>query len=137
MMAPRFCTAVNCIDGRTQLPLIKWLSKRFDVEHVDLVTDAGVVKVLSHDPDWGEAMSIYKRIDVSIKAHDSRGIAIVAHHDCAGNPVSDEEQINQLQVCLENLAARYPVLETLALWIDDCWNVHEIARRLPAGLDSQ
>lgn len=105
------------------------------MEHVDLVTEAGVVKILAHDPESLEAYSIYKRIDFAIKAHNSSGIATVAYHDCAGNPVSEEQQIKQLQDGLEILAARYPVLETLALWIDERWDVHEISRRSPARTD--
>ena len=52
-------TAVNCIDRRTQLPHIHWLSTRFEVEQVDLVTKAGPVKALAIDLESSEAMSIY------------------------------------------------------------------------------
>ena len=130
-MTTTFCTAINCIDGRTQLPLIKWLSKTWDIEHVDLVTEAGAVKVLANAPESSEAESIYRRVEVSIRAHDSRAIAIAAHHDCAGNPVPDEQQIDQLKSCLDILAKRYPDLEALALWVDDSWAVHEMAGRSP------
>jgi hypothetical protein len=130
-MTATFCTAINCIDGRTQLPLITWLSKRLDVENVDLVTEAGVVKVLALGPESSEAESIYRRVDLSIRAHDSHSVAIVAHHDCAGNSAPDEEQIKQLARCLDILTKRYPDLETLALWVDESWTVHEIAGRLP------
>jgi hypothetical protein len=126
-----FCTAVNCIDGRTQLPVIHWLSKRFDVEQVDLITEVSPVRVLDLDPGSNESISIYKRVDVSIRAHDSRGLAIVAHHDCAGNPAPDEAQIDQLEASLDRLAKRYPHLETLALWVDEHFAIHEIARRSP------
>jgi hypothetical protein len=91
-MDTTFCTAVNCIDGRTQLPIINWLSTRFDVEQVDLITEVSPVKELVLDSESAMAASINKRVDVSIRAHDSRGLAIVAHNDCAGNPVPDEEQ---------------------------------------------
>lgn len=130
-MQPTFCTAINCIDGRTQLPVIQWLSDRFGVNQVDLVTEPGVVRVLAHDPESDEATSICKRVDVSIRAHDSRGLAIVAHHDCAGNPVADDEQINQLAVSLDRLAKRYPHMALLALWVDRDWAVHEIAHLNP------
>lgn len=72
-MATTFCTAKNCIDGRTQLPVINWLSQRFDVEQVDLITEVSLVRVLALDPGSSEAMSICRQVDVSIQAHNSRG----------------------------------------------------------------
>jgi len=36
-----FYTAINCMDGRVQLPVITYLQKRFGVEHVDSITAAG------------------------------------------------------------------------------------------------
>ena len=35
--ASSFCTAVTCIDGRVQLPVIHYLTRRFHVEFVDIV----------------------------------------------------------------------------------------------------
>ena len=37
----RFCTVINYIDGRVQLPVIRYLQKRFDAEYVDSITEAG------------------------------------------------------------------------------------------------
>ena len=82
--ASSFCTAVTCIDGRVQLPVIHYLTRRFHVEFVDIVSDTGPVGALAHDPNSERAGSMYRRIDVSIDAHTSQGLAIVAHHDCAG-----------------------------------------------------
>ena len=120
-----FCTVVNCIDGRVQLPVIAYLKNRFDVSYVDVVTVAGPVGVLSQSPESGDAMSIFQRVDVSIGAHLSKGIAIVAHHDCAGNPLPDSEQRRQLQLSLEILSMRYPELEVIGLWLDSNWAVRE------------
>ena len=36
-----FCTAVNCMDGRVQLPVTSYLQERFNVEHVDSITEPG------------------------------------------------------------------------------------------------
>jgi hypothetical protein len=35
-----FCTAINCMDGRVQLPTITFLKKHFGIEHVDCITEA-------------------------------------------------------------------------------------------------
>ena len=42
----KFATAVNCMEGRTQLPVIAYLKKKFEVDYVDMVTEAGPVKIL-------------------------------------------------------------------------------------------
>lgn len=118
-----FCTAINCMDGRTQLPVIGYLQERFGVEYVDAVTEPGPVGILSSQPDSDAAQSIYRRVDISINAHQSVGIAVVAHHDCAGNPVPEEEQKKQLQASVRVLADRYPQMEVIALWVGDTWTV--------------
>lgn len=121
-----FCTVINCIDGRVQIPVIAYLQNRFGVEYVDVVTEAGPVGVLSQRSESLDAKSIYRRVEVSILAHFSQGIAVVAHHDCAGNPVSDSEQKQQLRICLEILLQRFPQLKVVGLWLDQNWTVHEI-----------
>jgi carbonic anhydrase len=120
-----YCTVINCIDGRVQLPVIAYLQNRYGVEYVDVVTEAGPVGVLSHRYESREAQSIFRRIEVSLQAHSSKGIAIVAHHDCAGNPIPDSEQKLQLQTCLELLSRRYRRLEIVGLWLDQNWAVHQ------------
>ena len=37
----RFCTAVNCMDGRVQRPVHKYMSSFFMADHVDQVTEVG------------------------------------------------------------------------------------------------
>jgi hypothetical protein len=120
-----FCTVICCIDGRVQLPVITYLQNRFGVDYVDNVTEAGPVGVLTQLPNSRSAKSIFQRVDLSVNVHSSTGIAIVAHHDCAGNPIPDSDQILQLQTCLETLSKRYPQLEVVGLWLDQNWAVYQ------------
>jgi hypothetical protein len=120
-----FCTAISCIDGRIQLPVIAYLQNRFGVDYVDNVTEAGPVGILSGSYESTDAVSIFKRIEVSVQAHASLGIAIVAHHDCAGNSISDSEQIQQIYKCLKILSNQFSQLEVIGLWLDESWKVHE------------
>jgi hypothetical protein len=106
------------MDGRIQLPVIAYLQARFGAEYVDNVTEAGPAGVLIKHLESGNAESIFRRVDISIRAHASKGIAIVAHHDCAGNPVPDSEQVLQIQLCIEILSERYPKVEVVGLWLD-------------------
>jgi hypothetical protein len=82
--------------------------------------------VIVDEANQAPAKSIYRLIDISINAHGSRSLAIVAHHDCAGNPVPDPEQIKQIKVSRKYLAQNYPQLEVIGLWLDEKWKVHEI-----------
>ena len=120
-----FSTVINCMDGRVQMPVINHLQKRYGVDYVDVVTEAGPVGLLSQHPGSREALSVFRRVEVSIEAHSSKQIAIVAHSDCAGNPVPDSEQKQQIYSCLEILARRYPHMELLGLWLDQDWRIHE------------
>ena len=121
-----FCTAVNCMDGRVQRPVIDYLSELFCVEHVDVVTEAGPVAVLASDPESDRSKSIYQRIDVSVSVHGSKGIGIIAHHDCAGNPKRKGGQMEDIQESVSVLQSRYPDLPVFALWVDENWSVAEV-----------
>ena len=124
--ASSFCTAVNCIDGRVQLPVIQYLTRWFHVDFVDIVSDTGPVGILAHDPDCERAGAIYRRIDVSRDAHKSHGLAIVAHHDCAGNRKSYEGQIQDLHASAATLRLRYETVPVLALWVGNDWTVTHV-----------
>jgi hypothetical protein len=121
-----FCTAINCMDGRTQLTVINYLQKRFKAIHVDMITEPGPTKILAEGADAAAVSSIQRRIDISIKRHQTCGMAIVGHEDCGGNPVDKPLQITQLQAARKFLQETYPDLESIALWIDLTGNVEEV-----------
>lgn len=125
-MKETFYTAINCMDGRVQLPAINYLKARFGVDYVDSITEAGPVLYLAEKTDSVQTKSILRRTDISIKNHKSKGIAIVAHYDCAGNPADEEKQSNQLISAVNFLAERYPSVEITGLWVDSNWSVTEI-----------
>jgi hypothetical protein len=122
----KFCTAVNCMDGRVQLPVISYLKKRFEAVYIDVVTEPGPIKILADENDLQTIESIIGRISISIEKHGSAGVAIVGHHDCAGNPASRQEQAVQLEKARKLLSARFPGTEIIKLWVDKKWKVDEI-----------
>ncbi len=118
-----FYTAVNCMDGRVQLPVIEYLMARHGVRHVDMITEPGPVRILADDEE--SSRSIEKRISISLEAHGSAGVVVVAHADCAGNPLGREAQLGQLRKAVSKLAERFPGVPVRGLWVGADWEVEE------------
>ncbi len=124
-----FCTVINCIDGRTQLPVIHHLQQRFGVEHVDLVTEAGPNLILCEQENETTVQSILSRVRISIEHHASVAVAVAGHHGCAGNPSTPEEQLLHIQKATEFLTRELAGMEVVGLWVDEEWQVHEVPSR--------
>ena len=122
----RFCTVINCVDGRVQLPVIKYLQQRFNADYVDSITEAGPNLILSEDENTIAAQGIFNKLEISVNKHQSVGFAIVAHHDCAGNPAPRDKQTKQVQKAVELIRQKYEDMEIIGLWVDENWEVHEI-----------
>jgi hypothetical protein len=76
MNVPTYATAVNCIDGRVQIPVIKYLRAQYGVDYVDMVTEPGAVAVIAEHRDIVAVESIKRRVDVSKMRHASKVLAI-------------------------------------------------------------
>jgi len=74
----RFGTAINCMDGRTQIPVIEWMRKRHGVSYVDMITEPGVDAVLAANDDAQTIESIKREVGISTEKHGSRIIAVVS-----------------------------------------------------------
>lgn len=113
----RFAAVINCMDGRIQTRTIDQLMTRFGARHIDNITTTGAVKHLDGAVDaTGEGL--LQSVAVSIDAHGTSQVAVVAHSDCAGNPVPDSEQKIQLRNAVAVVADRFPELEVIALFFD-------------------
>ena len=114
------------MDGRVQLPVINYVQERFDAEYVDTITEPGPNRILAEQNDEVVIASILKRLDISLEKHSSVGVAVVGHHDCAGNPTSQEAQIAHIRKAVRFLRQRYANTEIVGLWVDENWQVHEV-----------
>ncbi|UCD76542.1 MAG: hypothetical protein JSV91_06375 [Phycisphaerales bacterium] len=121
-----FCTAINCMDGRVQIPVINYLRKRCGAKYVDSVTEAGPNGVLAGETNLAAIASIMDRVRISVHQHESRKIAVVGHHDCAGNPMGREFQDRQTRAAVKMVKSRFPECEVFGLWVDERWNVREL-----------
>ncbi len=114
------------MDGRVQVPVILHLLDRFGVEYIDTITEAGIVRYLSDETESPQTDSTMHSILISIEKHGSRQIAVVAHDDCAGNPIPAETQQDQVRMSVTRLKERFPHCEILGLWVDEDLQVQEI-----------
>lgn len=121
-----FCAVINCMDGRTQLPVIHFLMQRFNVQYVDMLTDAGPLGILANDPDSPRSQAFFERVNTVIHAHDVKELAIAGHWDCRGNPVPKEKQLEQQRAVVQRFREHFPQLTIIGLWVDEAEQVQEI-----------
>jgi carbonic anhydrase len=114
------------MDGRVQLPVIEYLQTRFRVDYVDSITEAGPNGILAREAPAATVRSVFERVRVSVEHHTSVGIAVVGHHDCAGNPVERQQQLEDIRAARRVVRERFGDLPVVGLWVDERWDVHEV-----------
>ena len=114
----KFATAINCMDGRTQLPVFEYLKDNFAVDFVDMITEPGPNKILADDKDKTLVNSIRRRVEISVNKHQSKIIAVVGHYDCAGNPADKDEQEKQISIAINRIKQWNLGVELIGLWVD-------------------
>jgi carbonic anhydrase len=113
----RFAAVITCMDGRIQTRTIDQVMTRFGVRYVDNITSTGAVQHLDgHVTATGEGL--LQSLSVSVNAHGTQQVALVAHSGCAGNPVPDDTQKDQLRRARSMVTERFPELEVIALFFD-------------------
>jgi hypothetical protein len=115
------------MDGRVQEPVIAWLKEEHGVDYVDSITEPGPIRMLGDGTDPQAVDSMRRRVDISVNQHGSRAIEIVAHYDCAGNPVGKDEQMRQLAASIRAVEAWDFKVPVRGVWVDDQWQVHRVA----------
>lgn len=134
MATGTFATAIGCIDGRTTSATTDWLKQFLHVDYVDLITEAGPDKFLLH-AEPGLIQAVRRKVLVSLTAHRSPVIAIAAHDDCAGNPVSESEHKAQIEECVNLIASWNLGVRVLGLWVNNSWQVELVYERDARPID--
>lgn len=125
MSEAMFACVINCMDGRTQEPVLQFLKEKLGVTYVDAVTEPGPIRYLAEgDSPWVD--NIRACCDVSVVKHHARAIGIVGHYDCAGNPLEKGIQVDQIYKSVQRVRSWYPSVPIYGLWVDDAWHVNEI-----------
>jgi len=124
-MTHRFGTAINCIDGRVQAPVARWLQERYHLDFVDLITEPGADKALATGTPEALA-SIRAKVEISVGRHGSSVVAVAGHDDCASNPVSAAEHHQHLRAAVRALRLMNIPTTIVGLWVDEQWQVCEV-----------
>jgi len=122
-----FVTAINCMDGRVQDAVKNYMQKNYGVDFVDAITEPGPNKILAESSNAPIIENIKKRVAISVEKHGSKVVAIVGHHDCAGNPVAKEEQINHLKEAKKVVEGFGFPVEVILLYVEGDWTTVEPA----------
>ena len=125
MSHKKFVTAINCMDGRTQEPLINWAKEKFGADYIDMINEPGPDKVLLTD-DKNFFNYTLKKIKISTEKHGSKLLIIVGHYDCAGNPVSKEEHINFVKESIKTVKTLLSGIDIIGIYINENWEVEEL-----------
>ena len=120
-MKYKFATAINCIDGRVQKPVIDFVRRKFSFDYVDMITEPGPDKILSENKKSGIIKWIRGHAEVSIEKHKSKAIVVIGHYDCAGNPVNEETHRMQIKKAVQNVDNWNLGVSVFGLWLDRDW----------------
>lgn len=121
-----FATAISCMDGRVQIPVIEYIKQNYRVDYVDMITEPGPNKILADNDDKTVLTSIKKRVLISLDRHKSKLIFVVGHHDCAGNPADKETQLTQIILAVNAIKFWTLDAKILGLWVDENWRVCDV-----------
>ncbi len=121
-----FATAVNCIDGRAQMPVISYIKSKLNVQYVDMITEAGTVKYFDDPGNPRMEEAIKKSVMVSVEAHKSSNVFVIAHADCAGNPVDTTVQKQQALQAKSKMESWGLPIKVFSLWVNENWQVEEV-----------
>ncbi|MDD4901745.1 MAG: hypothetical protein PHE24_01275 [Patescibacteria group bacterium] len=122
----KFGTVINCMDGRTQQVAADFLRSRYGLDWVDTITEPGPDKILADGLEFSIIENIKHRLGISINKHESSLIAVVAHEECAGNPVEKEEHFKHLRQARTKIEQFGFAAEIILLWVPAGWDKVEV-----------
>src|SRR5262245_61065380 len=125
MPRDRFCTAINCIDGRAQQPVWDWLRFFCNTQYADMITEPGVDRCLREGPD--EIVQRIKRnVKLSIDGHGSNVVAVVGHYDCLINPATREKHWEDITQAAKVVDSWGLPVRVVGLYVNEWLTVEQV-----------
>lgn len=129
-MSFKFGTAINCIDGRTQQRVIDYMVQNHDVDGVDMITFPGADGMFSSQERAVEVELARRAVSISVERHSSKVIAVVGHHDCAGNLVDKERHYMHIHRAVEKVQSWGLPTRIIGLYVNDEWQIEQVSQIL-------
>ena len=121
----KFGTVINCIDGRTQIPVSKWIKENYSLDYIDTITEPGPDKAIS-EKNASKIEQLKTKVLISIKAHGSKIVIIAGHHDCAANPVSKTNHIDQIKKSINEIKSWNLDVDVFGIWVNEEWKIERV-----------
>lgn len=96
-----FFTVIGCMDGRCQDAVARFGRERFDAQYPDTITEPGMVGVLASGSKKEFLDHLRKEIEISLTKHNSKGIIVDGHAECAADPVDGESHRDHVRKAVE------------------------------------
>ena len=125
-MSFKFGTAINCIDGRTQEPVIDFMKHKYGIHGVDMITFPGVDGVISSSGISDTIVLIRNAVSISTEKHGSRIIAVIGHFYCAGNPGNREHHYANIGKAVQQVSSWKFDAEIVGLYVNDKRQIEEV-----------
>ncbi len=111
--------------ARLMLLCLYTVSLKPSVHYVPSIRDKAIRRVTGYLRDIERSID---GLSLSIEKHNSQGVAVAGHHDCAGNPAGQDDQIAHIQKAIDLLRSHHEEVETVGPWVDENREVHEIGQ---------
>lgn len=121
---PKTGTSISCMDGRVQEPIREWMGAQFGIDYVDTITLPGMDKVVAENASIGQ---VREMAALSVRAHSSPVIVVSGHHDCAGNPVSEEKHAEHIRKSVDVIRSWELGVDVFGVWVNSEWRVEKVA----------
>ena len=73
---------IRCMDFRLTDAINKWMEEKGIVDDCDMISVAGIAKVIADDPESPEAKYVLKQFELSKKLHNTQTLYLMHHTDC-------------------------------------------------------
>lgn len=73
---------IRCMDFRLTDAINKWLEEKGIMNDCDMISVAGIAKVIADNPESPEAKYVLKQFELSKKLHATKTLYLMHHTDC-------------------------------------------------------
>lgn len=118
------------MDGRVQMPLRIYGQKKTGAQYPDTISDPGAAGIMAGNPSEEFLRRLKSELDISLIKHNSKGIIVHGHQDCAGHPVDNEthkkDVVKSVEVIKRLTEHKVPVYGVFVRKENGDWIVEEL-----------